>query len=99
MTTDRQNPPPDQAAEIAALQARIAVLEASIAGLRRAALVDKRREIAPMERPPELPPGRAFRVVIAYYSLFGHPLIGRPLVIARRAAGRVVRVIRSGVNL
>jgi hypothetical protein len=82
---------------IEALRAQVVVLEASVEGLRREALVEKRRlRAAARERDDRLSAiesSRAYRICLAYYSLFALPLIGMPLWLARAAVARAIRAM------
>jgi hypothetical protein len=111
-------------AEIVALRAQVAQLEATIEGLRRELLLDKRRlhdaqhgHVAQLEATIEglrrellldkrrlhdaqhghvaVLQGRAYRLCLAYYRLYGNPLVGPPLRRLRGLAGRALRAIRG----
>ncbi len=92
--------PPADAQETEALRARVATLEASIAGLRRELLIEKRRQR------PDAPNGsaarlaaieasRGYRVCTAYYALYGNAVIGAPLRLARNGMGWALRAIHG----
>jgi hypothetical protein len=92
------------AAEIERLRVRVAVLEASIEGLRREAALEKRRSRERLravreeyservQRLSAIESSRAYRICTAYYGLFGLPLIGKPLQLVRGALLRVTNLV------
>lgn len=93
----------DRAAEIDALRAQLVVLEASIEGLRRELLVEKRRtrggqeiRLAEMSsRLTAIESSRAYRLSKLYYMIYSIPLIGAVLRMLRATVGRAISVVKG----
>lgn len=88
--------------EVKELRAHIAALEASVHGLRQELQTERRRRLAPWNgmgahagNHGDFQTSRAYRLCLAYYSLFGLPVLGPILTAVRRAVALAVRRVRQ----